>query len=132
MEYSFEFGGDPQDLTITMSGRTTPQDLRRMNTELIADPRYRTGLAIFVDLSRLEASGFDEDGFRFATGPIAERDWQHPPLAIAILAPDPETFDAARLYSAYLGGSASGRAIFRERDEAIAWLRDRRRPAPQG
>ncbi|HEY2543767.1 MAG TPA: hypothetical protein VGH92_12040 [Gaiellaceae bacterium] len=126
MQFSFEFGGEPQDLLITLSGSATPQDLRRMNADLISDPRYRTGLAILVDLSQLDASGFDDDGFRFATEPIAERDWEHPPLAIAILAPDQETFDAARLYAAYLGGSASGRAVFRTRVDAIAWLRDQR------
>jgi hypothetical protein len=129
MDFSFEFGGDPQDVTVTLWGDASAHGLRRMNEELLADGRYVPGLAILVDLTGLDTGRMDDEGLRTATVAIAERDWHTPPLAIALVAPDERTFADARRYSAYLGGSASGRAIFSTREDAIAWLRERRAAA---
>jgi hypothetical protein len=45
--------------------------------------------------------------------------------AVAIIAPNEETFSAVREYRAHLGGSKSNRHLFGSRFEAVAWLEDR-------
>lgn len=130
MDVALEFGGEPQDLTVTLSGEVTPQELRRMNDELLADPRYTAGLAILVDISGLHSYRLDGEGIDFANASVNERDWYKPPLAIAIYAPDEAARTATRHYIAYVGGSASGRAVFATRDHAVAWLREQRHRPP--
>jgi hypothetical protein len=126
MDFSIEFGGYPQDITVTLTGVATPVDFHRYNEALSADPRFRTGMTILVDASALDASQLAEEELRAAASPLAERDWLHPPLAIAVVAPDPETFSALRLGQAHLGGSGARRRTFTTIDEALAWLSEQR------
>ena len=44
MEFTIEFGGDPQDVTITLSGVATPGSFRRFNEARLSDERFRKGL----------------------------------------------------------------------------------------
>jgi hypothetical protein len=126
MRYTFDFGGDPQDLTIVISGRATPLDLHRLNDDLRSDRRFRPGLVILVDVSELDVSALTLDALEVAAAPIAERDAVAPPLAVAIVAPSPEVLARAAHYRAFLGGSASNRRAFTSTDEATAWLHDQR------
>ena len=129
MTFTFAFGGDPQDVTIALSGRADAAGLRRLNAELIDDSRFRAGVAILVDLSELEAADFTPETLQDATESILERDWRAEPLAVAIVAPAPETFEMAGLFRAHLGGSRSKRGVFTNHAEAVAWLRDQRADA---
>ncbi len=43
---------------------------------------------------------------------------------LAIVASDADTFAKTVHYRAHLGGSASRRRVFTNRDEALAWLRE--------
>jgi hypothetical protein len=126
LEFAFVFGGDPQDLTITMRGAVDAAGLRRLNDALIADPRFRPEMAILVDVTGLDTSQLDEEELFAGVGPVVERDASAPPRAVAIVAPDAETFAKAVHYRAHLGGSASRRRVFMDRDEALAWLRESR------
>jgi hypothetical protein len=62
------------------------------------------------------------EGVQTLSEPIVERDWTYPPRAVAIVARDARTLEAARAYRAYLGGSKSNRHVFTTRAEAVAWL----------
>src|SRR3954453_3268265 len=127
MQFTFTFGGgDPQDLTIVLSGRADPAGLHRLNDALGSDPRFRAGLAILVDVSALDVSGLDSTALAVATEPVVERDWFARPLAVAIVAPDENTFARAAEYRAYVGGSRSKRRVFSSEEEAHAWLREQR------
>jgi hypothetical protein len=53
---------------------------------------------------------------------MVERDWNYAPSAVALIAPNEETFSAVRAYRAHLGGSKSNRHP--SRAEAVAWLED--------
>lgn len=127
MAYTFAFGGDPQHLTIRLSGRADAAGLHRLNADLIADPRFRAGLAILVDVSELDVSELSPEALAEAVGPVVERDWSAQPLAVAIVAPDLETFAKASLYRAYLGGSRSRRQVFSSHEKATEWLATQRR-----
>jgi hypothetical protein len=128
LEFRFAFGGSPQDLTITLSGAVDALGLKRLNDALVAEPQFGPGLMILVDVTRLDTSRLDEDALFAGVGPVVERDAVSPPRAVAIVVADAETLAKAVHYRAHLGGSASRRRIFTDRDEAIAWLRKERGP----
>jgi hypothetical protein len=122
LEFVFVFGGDPQDLTVTLSGTLDARGLWELNQALMADPRLTPGMRILVDLGDVDASPLDDDELFVGVGPVHERDSMAPPRAVAIIASDPATFDRAVHYRAHLGGSASRRRVFASRADGLAWL----------
>lgn len=124
MEFTIEFGGEPQDVTITTSGIADVEGSRRLSSALASDPRYCAGMLVLVDHSALEMSRLtDLDLERIAAG-ISESDWNLPPRAVAIVASNVETHIRAREAVAHLGGSLSNRRVFSSREEALGWLRE--------
>jgi hypothetical protein len=124
-EIAFQDGTGLADVEITLSGAATPEGFFRFTETLQGDPRFRAGLRLLVDLTAFDASALPSGGVDRLSEPVLERDWEHLPAAVAIIAPDPQTFEAARLYRANLGGSRSNRHVFRSRAEAVAWLEGR-------
>jgi hypothetical protein len=127
MDFTIEFGGDPQDVTIALSGVATPEDFRHFNEARLSDERFRKGLVILLDASYLDTSQMSESMFQKAVEPMLERELNDPPLALAIVAPDARTFKDAVLTRAHLGGRSSHRAVFVSRKEALFWLNLQRR-----
>ena len=127
MEFTIEFGGDPQDVTATFSGVADLAGFRRYSEELASDPRFRAGMMILVEASALDTSQMSIESVQAASEPMIERDWKYPPLAIAIVAPDPRTFEDASQSRAHQGGSGSNRRVFRSREAALSWLEEQRR-----
>ena len=124
MEYAFEFGsGGPQDLTVTLAGSASARGMRALVRDLTSDARFRAGMTILVDLSALDTSGLTPHEIQAMADAVSGRDWDFPAKAIAMVAPSARSFDDAILYRAHVGGSKSGREVFRSRDEALAWLR---------
>ena len=130
MEFEIEFteGAGPADVEIALLGEATLEEFRRFNEILAADPRFRAGLAMLVDVSALDTSALSEQSLAGMSEPIVERDWHHPPAAVAIIAAGERTVGAARTYRAHLGGSRSNREIFETRGQALAWLEQQNRP----
>lgn len=130
MEYTINFSidGVPQDVTITLSGIATLQELWRYNDELVSDPCFRAGLTMLIDASTLDTAQLsDENLMEAALDPLIERDWHHPPRAVAIVAADPQTFNARVRAQAHLGGSRSRRRVFASQEAAVGWLEEQRR-----
>jgi hypothetical protein len=108
-----------------LAGRPTPADFRRLVEQLLADPRFRRDMLRLVDCSQLEP--IEEEDILFdEMAPLAQLDWEYPPRAVAIVAPGP-MFERAVLARAHLGGTLVNRQVFADRDEALAWLRERPR-----
>ncbi|MDE3024018.1 MAG: hypothetical protein KGI93_00455 [Acidobacteriota bacterium] len=126
MKYSIELGGEPQDLTVTLSGALDGGSLRALVTDLTAHPGYRAGMLVLVDLSDLDTSSISMEQYESVSDLISGRDHRFPAKAIAIVAPDARTFDDALQHRAYVGGSKSGREVFRSREAATAWLESQR------
>jgi hypothetical protein len=124
VEFEVEFtdAGIPADLEITLSGVPTPESFVRLNERLTEDPRFRSGMRILADLTALDASELSEPEVQRLSESVVERDWYRLPAAVAIVAPDDQTYNAAFLYRAHLGGTSSNRRVFRGRVEAVAWL----------
>ena len=123
-EIAFQDGTGLTDVEIALSGVATPAGFFRFTDTLQNDPRFRAGLRLLVDLTGFDATALPSGGVAELSEPVLERDWEHLPAAVAIIAPDPQTFEAARLYRANLGGSRSNRHVFRSRAEAVAWLEE--------
>jgi hypothetical protein len=126
VEFTIEFGGFPQDVTIALAGAPSPPDFTRLVEALGADPRARAGMAMLVDLAALDVSSLTEEEIAQGIQPVAARDWAEPALAVALVAPTDPVFQAATLWRAHLGGARSRREVFRSREDALAWLRGQR------
>lgn len=111
---------------MTLSGAVDARGLRALVADLMAHPDYQAGMLILVDLSDLDTSSISVREYESVGDVISGRDHRFPAKAIAIVAPDTRTFDDAVWHRAYVGGSKSGREVFRSRDDAAAWL-DRQR-----
>jgi hypothetical protein len=79
-------------------------------------------MTILADVAALDTSALPDGAVQGLAELVVERDWYRMPSAVAIIAPDQQTFDAALLYRGHLGGSRSNRRVCRSRVEAIAWL----------
>jgi hypothetical protein len=128
MEFTIEFGGEPQDVTVTTFGIADVDGSRRLYAALASDPRYRAEMLILADHSALEMSRLTDLDLERIAAVISESDWSLPPRAVAIVASDVETHVRAREAVAHLGGSRSNRRVFSSREEALAWLGEQVKP----
>ena len=131
MEFQIAFPTDsPADLEIRISGVPTLAELELLNAALVADPRFRAGLRILVDVSELDSGGITGEDVETMSAPIVVRDWEYPPSAVAIVASGGANYDIIRLYRAHLGGSKSNRTVFQGREDALAWLELKKESGP--
>jgi hypothetical protein len=121
-EIVFSDNGRPADVQISLRGAPTAPEFAALNEELLADGRFRPGVTMLVDCTGLDTSKFSDEDVQSLTERMVQRDWDFPPSAVAIIAPDDRTFEDARSYRAYLGGSRSNRQVFRDRADGEAWL----------
>lgn len=126
MNYTLDFGGDPEDLAITLRGAIDPPGIRAFVEDLVSRPEYRAGMLILVDISDLDTSSISPEEYESVSDVIAGRDHRFPAKATAIVAPGGRTYDDAVQHRAYVGGSKSGREVFHSRADAAAWLAQQR------
>ena len=108
MEFAVEFGGEPQDVTVTASGVADVAGLRELVRTLAADERYRPGLLLLYQFSELDLSQLSDDELAQVTDTIMERARRRS--------------RRPGLRSPTSGDSRSGRQLFTSRDDAVAWL----------
>jgi len=123
MEFAIEYGGDPQDVTLTLRGVADAAEIARCNRALVSDDRFRAGLAILCDCTALQTTVDSQEVTDAMVASINARDWQHPPRAIAYLVADEKAAEPFSLFRAHLGGSRSQRRVFVSRQDALDWLR---------
>ena len=127
MRYEIEFHDDgPADVEIALGGSASPIALREFSDALERDPRFRAGLRMLVDISQLDPGDVADGHIAELAQRIVARDWDYAPGAVAIVAPDVQTFRGAQAYRAHLGGSKSNRHIVNSRAEGLAWLEEQR------
>lgn len=121
VEFVVEFGGEPQDVTVTASGVADVATLRELVRTVAGDERYRAGLLLLYELSGLDMSQLSDRELEQVTAAVMDRDWISQPRAVAVVVAG-KTVEVARIAIAHLGGSSSGRRLFTSRDDAVAWL----------
>ena len=122
MEHAIEFGGAPQDVTIRTSGPATAAGLIAFVTELVADPRFRPGMAVLVDHSDLDARPLTGADIRAMADVVIKLDDRIGTSRVAILVPNPLTFGYARMYELHAAETQLHSRVFYSRDDALKWL----------
>jgi hypothetical protein len=123
LEYLYEFGGGPFDLVVNTEGEADIAEFLEGERRLLSDPRYRPGLNLLYDHSRLDVSAVTSAEVRA----VAQTDRAIPePLwaaSIAIVAPHPATFGLARMWQLMLGPDIETPiTVVRSIAEAHEWL----------
>jgi len=125
MDFVVEAGypDEAQDLTVTLSGVASLDGFRRLVAALADDPRAHAGMLLLVDLTDLNMTNLGGEEVQALAVLLSERDWEQPARAVAYVARDPSTVQAATHVRAHLGGTISNRRVFTARADAVTWLR---------
>jgi hypothetical protein len=129
VEWTIEFRGDPQDVTITTSGPATLESFLEMNAALLSDPRFRAGMLILVDHSDLDVTPLLQDEVASIGYNIARRGEHFAGTVAAIVCGTREAFGLLRIAQAHAAPSPLRSEVFYDRDEALRWLRMQGREA---
>jgi hypothetical protein len=129
VEYSIQFGGPPQDVTITTSGSATAAGLIGFVTDLISNERYRPGMSILVDHMALDASTLSAADVRALAQTVVRLDDEIGSSRVAIVVPDPLTFGFARMYELQAADAQVRSRVFYGRSDALTWLQEQRSDA---
>jgi hypothetical protein len=123
MEFRIDFGGEPQDVTVTTAGRADLEGFERFNEALVSDPRYRPGMTILVDHSQLDASTLSPPEVEAVGDIVARVADRLGPSLVAIVSGDRVTFGQAGISVAYAPPERIRVRVFYTLDEAVEWLR---------
>jgi hypothetical protein len=121
VNYSIEFGGVPQDVTITTFGMADADGLIGFVRDLVANPRFRPGMLILVDHMSIDASKLTGADVRAQAGVV-----KLGPSKVAIVVPTPLTFGYARMYEHHAAETQLHSRVFYSRRDALAWLESER------
>ncbi len=122
MEYSIQFGGMPEDVTITTSGLADADGLIGFVRDLVANPRFRPGMLILVDHMAIDASRLTGADVQAQARVVVELAGRLGRSKVAIVVPTPLTFGYARMYEHYAAETELESRVFYSRRDAVAWL----------
>jgi hypothetical protein len=91
MEHDFEFGGFPQDVTVTATGVARVSDLRQLYKQLFDDPHFKPGMRILLDLTGLDMSTIPMTEAKKIGYSLAELQHRCEGCAIAVVTENPLT-----------------------------------------
>ena len=126
MQYTIEFGGYPQDVTITVTGLADAEGLVGLVRDLVGDPRFRPGMLILEDCLGIDVSQVKASDFRAQAETIIELNDKIGASRTAIIVPSPVTFGLARMSQAFGESAEIEAAVFYSRSEAVEWLASQR------
>jgi hypothetical protein len=122
VEYTIEFGGAPQDVTITTSGSASVDGMIGYIANLVASPRYTPGMSILVDHRSLDARPLTAADIKAFALAVVKRDEQIGPSRIAIVVANPLMFGFARMYELHAEESQVRSKVFYSHSDALSWL----------
>ncbi len=126
MAVTYRIVGDLLEMAFV--GDYLPDDIPRQFLAALNDPACPKRVALFVDVTRSTslAARSSEDIKRVAEflGPYSDRIGGR----CAVLATEDIHFGLSRMGSVYSAGVGVETRVFRDRDEALAWLKSPREP----
>jgi hypothetical protein len=126
VDYSIEFGGPPQDVTITTFGLADADGLIGFVRDLVANPRFQPGMFILVDHMSIDASKLTGADVRAQAGVVVALAERLGSSKVAIVVPTPLTFGYARMYEHHAAETQLDSRVFYSRRDALAWLESER------
>ena len=121
MEYRFEFGGAPQDVTVIASGVASVREFRRLYESLCDQSQFEPGMLILLDLTEVDMSAIPLSEAPEIGRGLAEFQDRCEGCAMAVVCRDPLTTVLTR---AGFDGTADWIDVWvaSSRDEASSWL----------
>ena len=131
MKYTIEFGGTPQDVTITTAGLADAKGLVGLVRDLVSSPRFRPGMLILEDNMAIDASKLTSLDLRAQADTVIELSDRIGPSKAAIIVPSPVTFGYVRMWQAYIDSrTAIESRVFYSRADGLEWLESKRVASP--
>lgn len=128
MPVTYELDRDAGYIETRCAGEVTMQEVLGHFAELEADPTLPERLDVFLDLDdmdNLPQSGQMQSAALAAGRLKTKLEWG----SCAILASRDGIFGIARMFESFADGRFGDTRVFRDRDEAEAWMREMRKPA---
>ena len=127
MEYTIEFDGTPQDVTITSNGLADEQGLVGFVRDLVSDSRFRPGMLILVDHLAVDASKVTSSALRAQAEAVIKHAEEFGDSKVAIVIPTPLAFGYSRMWESYVAGRTRIEShVFYSRAEGLEWLESTR------
>lgn len=124
MEHSFSWGGDPEDVLLTVSGIASAAEFTGITDELVADPRFRPGASMIFDYRELDLGGMSAGTLRSLADSIAQRRNKIGAARIAVVFSRAVDFGVYRMFAAFSESQTSVTgAQFWSLEDARDWLR---------
>jgi hypothetical protein len=125
VEYEVEWGGSPQDVTISFFGDASFSNAPAFTREFLEDERYRPGLKVLVDHTEPHTFKYSTGELRELIDRVVAMEGKIGGGYCAIVAPTPVVYGIMRIWEAELESATKARIrLFRSKEDAIAWLRD--------
>lgn len=125
MEFAISWSGDPEDVTVTTSGDASVEDLDAMVRAILADARYRDGLAILIDHSETRWSRLTAQDARRRAQLIERQAEEIGRQRVAFVVSAAADFGVGRMLTSLIDGRADFESrIFYSADDARSWLRE--------
>ena len=128
MEHEITWGGDPEDVYVTISGVATVEGLDIWVQELLADPGFRPGLRVLVDERRLDWSQMHSEDIERRVDLIAKDTARFGDAYAAMVVGTQVDYGVTRIEQAHVDSRPELRPrlrVFLSVEEAREWLRER-------
>ena len=120
MAITYHFDGD--FLLTTIEGEASYEDVRTYLDTLCEDPRFRPGMPGLIDC-RGVTSLFSIRDLRQTAADAKTRPQMQVPARAAVLASSNIIYGLLRMYEVFNEGNPSEIRVFRQPEEAMAWLK---------
>lgn len=122
MPIEHEFDANPPLLRVWMSGVVTDQDVLYYAEAITSNPRLDPVYDELIDLRGMETPVATTGTLRRVADMFRKFERQPEAVKVAFIATTDAAFGLARMYQAFRAESAADMRVFREADEARAWL----------
>jgi hypothetical protein len=119
---TYHFEGD--FLYTTIAGSTGYEDVKAYLDEVSKDPRFRPGMPAIIDC-RPVRSLFSISDLRKTAADARRRPEMQVRGRVAVLASSNLIYGLLRMYEVFSEGTPNEMRVFREPEEALAWLKRR-------
>jgi hypothetical protein len=127
VQWTIEFGGAPQDVTVITVGMASREAFMEKIDDVTSDRRWQAGMALLLDRSRLDTTPLSGRDVETVGDHLHRLGGRLGDAKVAIVAPDAYTAGVSVVMARYAAPAPFVALTFRSRDEATAWLREERR-----
>lgn len=122
MRYSIEFGGDPQDVTITASGPATRLEFKLLYEDLAEDRRFHPPMRVLLDFTQLDTADLPARDAAEIGEALADLEDRYRASRLAVVVADPGTFGLTQGAEIAAGFEQIAVTVVYSREEALDWL----------